>query len=232
MSNDEPTMNDWLFIGEYVKDWNATAAVKRAGYVGDFASSEASRRMRRPCVRREVEKVRAATIEKVQLSTVQVIEDIANVLNADPRELIETRVESCRFCHGEGHRYQYTLNEWRNAEFKADATGKRANPQGGIGFNPHRDPHPDCPECFGKGNVIEDLKDTRFLSPAAQALYIGVERTKSGLKINMRSKDAAREAAAKWLGMNKETHILKDGGKNLADMSDAELEQLARGEDK
>lgn len=231
MSNDEPTLNDWLFIGEYVKDWNATQALRRAGfYHGEFAGVEASRRLRKPAVKREIEKIRASAKEKLILNTSNVIDDILNVLTADPRDLVEIVTESCRYCHGIGHLYQYTLNEFREAEFKAEAMLKPPpHPKGGLGFNPHRDPHPDCPECHGQGIKREELKDMRFLSPAAAALYIGAERTKNGIKINMRSKDAARDAAAKWLGMNKETHILKDGGKSLADMSDEELENLARG---
>lgn len=232
MSNDEPTLNDWLFIGEYVKDWNASAAIKRAGInCGDFARQDAYRRLQKPAVKREIEKIRALTKKKVELNTNLIVDDILNVLTADPRELIEIVTESCRYCHGIGHGYQFTLNEWRRKETEAmfDTSRPRPDPKGGIGFNPNRDPHPDCPECHGAGVPIERLKDVRDLSPAAAALYVGAERTKSGLKVNMRSKDSARDAAAKFLGMNKETHILKDGGKALADMSDAELEALARG---
>lgn len=232
MASDEPTMNDWLFIGEYVKDWNATAALRRSGvYVGEFAGSEASRRLNKRAVKKEIEKVRQAAIEKVQLSTSTVIQDIVNVLTADPRDLIDTVTEACRHCYGEGHQYQYTIGEYSTEEFKAMATNKPFNPKGGVGFNPNRDPHPDCPECHGNGIVTERLKDTRFLSPSALALYNGVERTKNGIKINMRSKDAAREAAARWLGMNKETvNVLN--GKNLDEASDEDLERIARGEKK
>jgi hypothetical protein len=232
MSNDEPTMNDWLFIGEYVKDWNASAAIKRAGInCGDFSRQDAYRRLQKPAVKREVERVRELTKKKIQLNTDLIINDILNVMTADPRELVEIVTESCRHCHGIDHLYQFTLNEWRRKELECAMSGKPApNPLGGIGFNPLRDPHPDCPECHGQGITVEKLKDVRDLSPAAAALYIGAERTKNGLKVNMRSKDAARDAAAKILGINKETHILKDGGKSLDELSDSELEKLARGE--
>jgi len=232
MSNDEPTLNDWLFIGEYVKDWKPSAAMRRAGfYHGDFAGQEAYRRLKKPAVKREIEKIREAAKQKVQLSNSIIVDDILNVLTADPRDLIEIVTESCRYCHGEGHRYQFTQNEWTRLQ-TAHRWENKPEPDilGGLGFNPNRDPHPGCPECFGNGVVVEKLKDVRDLSPAAAALYIGAERTKHGIKINMRSKDAAREAAARILGMNKETHILKDGGKSLADMTDEQLEALARGE--
>jgi hypothetical protein len=235
MSNNEPTLNDWLFIGEYVKDWKPGDAIRRAGfYHGDFASQEAYRRLKKPAVAREIAKIREMTKSKVQLSTGLIVDDILNVITADPRDLVEIVTESCRYCHGVDHLYQHTLNEWRKKEFEADATGKPApHPLGGIGFNPYRDPHPNCPECFGKGVTIERIKDVRDLSPAAAALYIGAERTKNGLKINMRNKDAAREAAAKFLGMNKETLNLvggKNGAKSLAEMTDEQLEALARGQ--
>lgn len=226
----EPTLMDWLFIGEYVKDWKAAAAMRRAGYVGNFASDEAARRLKKPAVAAEIAAIRANIVKTVQLSTNLVAQDIINVLTADPRDLYEIRTLSCRHCHGVDHLYQMTMNEYRRAEFTADATGKKFNPLGGYGFNPHQDPHPDCPECFGKGIIEEVIKDVRFLPPEAAALYMGGKRGKHGLEVMMRSKDAAREAAARFLGMNKETLKIVDGKKKLEELSDEELAAMAQGE--
>lgn len=225
----EPTLNDWLFIGEYVKDWKPSAAMRRAGYVGNFAGSEANRRLNKPAVKAEIAKIREVIKEKVQLTTNLVAQDIVNVLTADPRDLYEVVQEACRYCHGRDHLYHMTLNEYRRAEFKANAEMKPFNEMGGYGFNPTMDPHPDCPECFGQGITTERIKDVRFLAPEAAALYMGGKRGKHGLEINMRSKDAAREAAARWLGMNKETLKIVDG-KDLKNATDEQLEAIARGE--
>lgn len=225
----EPTLNDWLFIGEYVKDWKPGAAMIRAGYVGKFASNEAYRRLKKPAVANEIEKIRESMRTTVQLTTTMIARDILNVLTADPRDLYEIHQDACRYCHGIGHRYQRTLNEYARDKFAADATGKQFNEQGGPGFNPTMDPHPECPECFGLGVTQERIKDVRFLPPEALALYMGGERTKHGLKVMMRSKDAAREAAARFLGMNKETLKIVDG-KDLKNATDEQLEAIARGE--
>lgn len=225
----EPTMNDWLFIGEYVKDWNASAALVRSGiYQGRYVTHEASRRLAKPCVRDEIAKLRGSIVEKVQLTTSMVVQDIVNVLNADPRELYEVINIACRHCHGDGHNYQRTLNEFRRDEFEANAKNKPFDPKGGIGFNPYKGPHPGCPECFGRGEMVEELKDVRKLSPAAAALYMGGKRGKHGLEINMRSKDTARAAAALYLGMNKET--IKLHSVKAQDMGDDDLAAIAKGE--
>lgn len=228
----ELTLNDWLFIGEYVKDWKPLDALRRAGfYHGKFGRQEAYRRCQKPGVKAEVEKIRKDMKNRVLLNIDMVIDDITNVLAADPRELYEIITASCRHCHGENFRYQRTQREYEIDQFKADAERKPFNPLGGTGYNPYADPNPDCPECHGRGETLERIRDVRELSPAAASLYMGGERTKNGLKINMRSKDAAREAAAKFLGMNKETLRVLDG-KDVKDLSDDELLKLAQGEGK
>lgn len=232
MAQNEPSLNDWLFIGEYVKDWKPMAAIKRAGfYHGKYASVEANRRLQKPAVRAEIEKIKQQVVNKVQLNTQMIVDDIVGVLAADPADLIDIIQGACRHCHGDGHLYQRTHSERHRALFEADATGKPFNEMGGSGYDQYADPHPNCPECHGHGETRERIKDVRDMTPAARALYMGAERTKNGLKINMRSKDAAREAAAKFLGMNKETLRVVDG-KDMKELSDAELEAMARGESK
>ncbi len=125
------------------------------------------------------------------------------------------------------HLYQRTLNEYRRDQDEAmfAKPPKPFNQMGGVGFKARREPNVDCPECEGEGEPYERIKDTRELTPEQAALYIGVEKTKYGTKINMRSKDAAREAAAKYLGMNKE--IIDLNVKKESEMTDAQLEVIA-----
>lgn len=227
----ELTVNDWLFIAEYVKDWKPSSALRRAGfYSGKYVSEEAGRRLRKPAVKLEVERLRAELLKQSKLSATAVIDDIAAVLNADVRELYEIFHGACRHCHGEDHAYQMTHGEYKKAEYDAFFSGKPFKPRGEPTFNPYADPHPDCPECFGRGETRERIKDVRDLSPEAAKLYAGGEVTKNGLKIVMRSKDEARRAAALFLGMNKETVRVLDGGKDIKEATDEELEAIARGE--
>lgn len=226
----EMSMKDWMFFSELVIDWNASAALRRSGvYDGKNLWAEAARRFNKPAMQKEIAKYKEHVQGKIELNAELVSRDIVNVLSADPRELYEVVTLACRYCWGIDHKYQRTINEERKEMTRCDMKGEQYNPLGGTGWNPYRGPHEDCPECFGRGVIEETLKDVRFLSPAAAALYAGGERTKNGLKINMRSKDAARKDAALYLGLNKETVAVIDG-KKLEDMSNDELLALARGQ--
>ena len=68
--------------------------------------------------------------------------------------------------------------------------------EGGIGFNPHMAPHENCPDCMGEGTIHTIVKDTRFLSPAAVALYAGIKQTKDGIEVKMHPKTDALEKLA------------------------------------
>lgn len=100
---------------------------------------------------------------------------------ADPAEFVEIRRVCCRYCHGSGHAYQWTLNELKQAVASAERMHK-AFPQmlGGIGFDATKPPNPGCPECNGEGHEIIRPKDTRDLSPGARMIFKGVKRTKGG----------------------------------------------------
>lgn len=214
----ELTMFEWLFVGEYLKDFNATQAMIRAGYAGEYAGQDGYRMLKKPKIRDEVEAARKQIIGKVQLQVQDIVQDIKDVLTGDARDLIEQRVGSCRHCWGDDHRYQFKSEEWR----KALRDDPEADPCGGVGYMRKREPHPDCPECEGDGESYTVVHDTRSLSPAAAALYEGLKPTSNGIEIKMRSKDAAREAAARYLGMNKHT-IDVNVAKKAKDMTDDEL---------
>lgn len=216
-------MDEWMFVGEYVQDWDGTKAIKRAGYVGKYATQTAYETLKRPHVRAEVEKVRAAVKSKVMLDIQSVVDDIERTLKADPRELVTVSVGSCRYCHGYNHLYMYTPAEWSAAAAKGVT-----DMAGGIGYRKTSDPHPDCPECDGQGVEYVALADLRNMSAEAATLYAGAKQGKHGIEIMMRSKDAAREAAARFLGMNKQTIDLMVG-KKAKDLGDDDLATIAAG---
>lgn len=142
----------------------------------------------------------------------QIIQAYSLLAYGDVNELVEHRREACRYCYGADHRYQSTPEEMRRArdehsakieQMKTAAGGVAFAPvfdeQGGVGFDPRKEPHPDCPECHGEGRAKVHFHDTRNLSPAALALYEGAEITKDGIKIKTSSRDGAREKLAKIL---------------------------------
>lgn len=220
------TLFEQLFICEYLVDWNGTAAIQRVpGYGGKWPSQDAWNLLRKPEISNEIERCRAQLVGTVQLTIKRVVQDIVDVLDADPRDLVDIVTVSCRHCHGEGHRFHRTI-----IEYEKDLEDQLENFKhlGGIGFNPYRDPHPECPHCFGYGEQQERIKDLRNMTKAQATLYLGAERTKHGIKISMRSKDAARQQAALYLGMNKETIKLQKT--KAAELTDDELAALAKGE--
>lgn len=121
----------------------------------------------------------------------------------DPAELTSWAVGACRHCHGEGFGYQ-----WRPAEFMralADAeAAKQPLPDigGGFGFDSRRPPHPDCPECDGKGVGRDNFADTSSLSWVARAAFDGVKRTKEGVEILMADKAVAAREFGKLSGFD------------------------------
>lgn len=196
---------------------NGTAAYARvypdANY--DTAKVAASRMLDDPRVIAEIERREAQLHDDLAMTAQDVIRDICLIATADPRELSEHHTGACRYCHGTNHKYQRTQNEYaRDVEAHIDrrALDKERGPdplglefdaKGGIGFNPYKDPHPQCPECFGKGESFEVFKDTRTLSKGAARLYQGVKRTRDGLEIKIRSQDKAIELAMQTLGLAK-----------------------------
>jgi hypothetical protein len=117
-------------------------------------------------------------------------------------EIMQLRRNCCRHCHGEGHMYQWTENEFLAAVLANADEGKEApDTLGGLSFDPTAEPHPECPHCHGNGHVDLHFNDTRKLTGPARKLYAGVQRTKDGIKILTRDQDAALLNISRYLGM-------------------------------
>lgn len=188
----------------------------------NLASVESCRLLRKPKVMEYVSLRMKAAFDRTESAQDQLIQTYTSLAYGDVNELVEYRRESCRYCHGDGHLYQSTPQEMRDARAAhakevADALpGGKDDPRygaaiaafderGGVGFDPSLDPHPECPECHGDGHGHVHFHDTRNLSPAALALYEGAEITKDGIKIRTSSRDGAREKLAKILKIYEDT---------------------------
>lgn len=201
-----------LFLDELYADpkRNASAAYRRVyGAKSDRSAGVAANRlMRDPRIAAELARREADLRERAAITAEEVLLEITRLAKADPRDLVEYRRGACRFCHGAGHMYHRTPQEYREAfatyqakQGAKDPAGLHFDHQGGVGFNPNRAAHPDCPECFGHGEGYEYVRDTRTLTPGAARLYAGVKRTKDGLQVLTRSQDKMVELAAKHLGL-------------------------------
>lgn len=198
------TARESKFIDEFLVDLNGTQAAIRAGYSAKTARQIASENLSKPHIQVAIAEARKQQQERTQITADAMLQQAWLIATADARELIETKVACCRHCWGENFRYQRTVSEMNHARESWRAEGKAPedfDEEGGIGFNPHRPPHPDCTACVGDGYAREVIKDTRYLSPAAAQLYAGVKRTKEGLQVLTHSKEAFAEKIWKYLGM-------------------------------
>ncbi|AVQ84282.1 terminase small subunit [Variovorax sp. PMC12] len=192
------------FVDEYLVDLNATQAAIRAGYSAATANEQGAQLLAKLSIQTAVAAGRKAQQERTQISADRVVTEAWNIVTADPRELVEVKVGCCRHCWGEGHKYQRTLAEYNRERELHRAEGKpdeEWEEKGGIGFDPLKDPHPSCPDCSGDGHARTTLKDTRYLSPQALALYAGAKQGKYGIEVLMHDKGVFAEKLFKHLGL-------------------------------
>jgi hypothetical protein len=207
------------FVAEYIKDLNGLQAAIRAGYSPKTAAMQASRLLTKDNVKSLIQDAQARSMQRAEITA----DDIKRVLKgqalANPNDLTGWRIGACRYCWGEGNRYQRTAGEIEREretfetelnrlldsgdpkEAEKAAKMGEFDLRGGIGWNPNREPNPECAECFGEGVGRPFVRDTRTLSPGALALYAGLEITKDGVKIKTNSQESARLALAKHFGL-------------------------------
>ena len=207
------------FVLEYPIDLDACRAALVAGYSESMAKSKAyqwvSDSKTKPHVYAAVQKALAARAERTGITQDKVLAELWGIATADANALVEYRRVPCRYCYGAGHKYQHTAAEQAERERKHAADeavrerldGYKAeafDPQGGIGYDERKEPHVDCPECFGEGTGKPFVKDTRNLPAEVRALYAGVRVTRDGIDVKTHSKDRALELIGKHVGLFKD----------------------------
>lgn len=224
------------FCEQYLIDLNATQAAIRSGYSPKTANEQAARLMADQAVRAEIQRLADARSADLSIEAKDVLRILWDIATADPNEIVQHRRACCRYCHGRGHRYQRTpaereqalaSHESRIADLHANGKEPKESEavfdeHGGVGFDPRRDPHPDCPECHGEGVADVFVPDTRVLTGAARTLYAGVKQTKDGIEIKMHDRTRAAELVGKHLRLFTEKLELS-GHLALADMSEEEI---------
>lgn len=232
------------FVAEYLVDLNGRQAAIRAGYSPDTARQIASELLAKPEIQAAVEVRQKAMIDSLGVTSELVLSRLHAIATADPRELSELHRGCCRYCWGKDHKYQRTPQEMREARSAWEEEQKASQDKGaevvkpfveggGVGYNPKRDPNPDCPECWGDGEERVVFKDTRDLSPAARLLFAGVEQTQNGLKLRTNSQPDALLNIGKHLGMfkSKVEHSGPGGGPIQQQHAVGELLDLVEGAD-
>lgn len=197
------------FVNEYCVDENATQAAIRAGYSPDTAGVIGCENLKKPYMAEAIKERMEELAVAASITPEWVVGQWAKIATADPNSIVQVRRTCCRHCHGFGHQYQWTEAEYSVAVDRAVDSGKPApDGMGGFGFNPNAAPAEDCPECGGLGIQGVHVADTRKLRGPAKVLYAGAERTRNGIKVNMRDKDAAVANLARYLGMMQPDKII------------------------
>lgn len=212
------TANQNAFVALYVKDRNASEAYRKAYNCVRASPNTVAKAaydlMQIPHVRGAVEaglaEERRAALEGIEFTVKDALVALLEVASADPNELIGLRVGCCRYCHGDGHRYQWREREYLEAV--ADVERRQArlkegddaiplpDPAGGFDYDHTRPPHDECPECRGEGVERIVARDTTKLSRGARMLYRGVKRTNNGIEILLADQGKALENAIRIIG--------------------------------
>jgi phage terminase small subunit len=195
------------FVELYLISLNATQSYRDAyGCSQDSAERAGPRLLGNVGVSRAIASAKAARSERTGITVDAVLARFWAIATADPRELIEYRRTCCRYCHSINHEYHRTKSELDRDRTTWEAGQKKSskeefNVAGGAGYNATKEPHPNCPECFGEGVERVFVHDTRKLSASALALYAGVKTTKDGIEVKMHDQHAALVNVGKHLGM-------------------------------
>lgn len=209
------------FVEEYLVDLNATQAAIRAGYSPKTANEQASRLLANVNVKAAVAEAQKRLSERTEITQDMVLNRWWGIATADVNEVIQFRRCCCRHCHGENHAYQWKDDaEYQAALAKVAADEKATDAslptdEGGYGFNPTLDPHPDCPNCHGEGHGEVHAMDSRKLTGNAKLLYDGVKISdRGGFEVKTLDRAKALENVARHLGMFKDQMELtgKNGG--------------------
>lgn len=224
-----------IFVREYMVDWNATQAAIRAGYSSDTAGQIAYQLLQNPSVREAIETLASARARRLGIDADELMRLWGAIIAVDANEIAQFRRVCCPYCYGTDHQRQYTPEGLAEAKRRHDRdrarTLKTSDGKVDIGefpeytddwYDKRKEPHEDCPECFGEGFGETFFHDTRKLSPGARFLYSGVKEGRDGIEILTLSKEKAMDNLARALGLFKE----KDVEVNINMVSGDELHRL------
>ena len=208
------TARERVFIGEYLKDFNATRSAIASGYSPKTAKQQGSRLLTKVNVKEEIERQTGERLNALSIDADEVLRGWADVVNFDVNEIMQYRRVPCPFCYSSDGQPQYTLRRFMEEKAEYERTVTR----GGDGAeNPSflsansvefidetRSPNCNCRVCHGMGVGLPFIADTRKLSPVGKRLYAGFETNRGAVNVVIQSKEKALEGLAKALGVYRE----------------------------
>jgi phage terminase small subunit len=205
--NPKFTLSELQLAYEYLFDLSAEDAALRVG----MRPAEARRLISSPRFQEIIQLFSARRQTRNEIYADAVLQRLWSLANADPRSIVEIHVGPCRYCWGTEHQYQYIdiyeLEEARTLHLRKEESFESKyhvefNDIGGVGYTLLRPPFRDCPRCGGNGVPRGTVKDSRYYTESAKALYDGVKIGKDGsVEIKFRDRSWALEKVAQHLGM-------------------------------
>lgn len=207
MTNKKPlTPRQLAFAKEYIKTGVASEAYRIAYNPrkadASYCGSRGAITAKIPHVASMIEELRRESVRLEAFGITEVFRRWVDIATADVNDLVRMRIDCCRYCHGEDHKYQWTHAEYVERCNSAQVL-KLPMPDctGGFGFDPNRKPHLSCSECFGRGDPRIEILDTRDLKGKAKLLYKSAKNGKYGIEVELHDQAAALVNIAKHLGM-------------------------------
>lgn len=207
------TPRDWLdhgvphserrerFCGEFVQSGGDGARAFRMAFVCDSTANmiairrEVEKLLKDPAIKQRIVEMRDAAYLASQIDARQLLQDMVDMLRADPNEIVSVRRTCCRHCWGIGYKYQFaTIAEWQKTP-SADCTG-------GFGYDAKREPNATCPNCYGEGHAAVHITDSRQLSPGARKLFKSAKQDRYGaITVEMHDQQEVRRDLMKVMGL-------------------------------
>lgn len=201
------------FVEEYIIDLDPGAAALRAC----LPANAGVRLLAKPSVMAAITMAKRRRATRLGIQAEEVLRRWVLAMRADINELSQLRIGACRYCWGHDHRYQFTAEELRRAQFNhaqaqlklPEHKRREFDDHGGDGYDANRKPYSkangqeeDCPECHGDGIQRVIYRDSRHLSEGARYLYQGVDVDKNGsIKLRIRDQGEIEKLVAQHLGI-------------------------------
>lgn len=201
------TLQEQSFCVHYVDNRSAAKAYRfafkpPADKTANYISKKGNELLNRPHVAAYVARISEELSKKTAFGIKEVLQRWIDIATADPNKIVRVDKDSCRHCHGFDFEYQWTKPEYDMA-CRMQEAAKKPPPEcvGGLGFNPHKKPHPKCPHCFGNGHEVVRIANTSKLTGKEKLLYAGAKNGKNGIEVLLRDQDQALAHIARHLGM-------------------------------
>ncbi len=229
MSHPLENANHEQFAAAVLRLGNKSAAYREV-FGGDMPARQvwemASHLASRPEIGRRIDELLKESCDASVADHAAAVRHALDIATADPSAISRVFFTCCRCCHGEGHHYQWTADEYATAcEKLAAARQPLPTCDGGFGFNAHAEPNAACPECLGMGVRHEWYCDPTKLTGKEAKLYAGLH-PKSQLPM-CHDQDAAWDRVCRLMGWNKETVKLPE--RETADTGPMTPERAERG---